>query len=115
MNDATEVFTRIYNGHEWGGLSRSGPGSDLQLLKPYLDVLGAVIEQKSISSVVDIGCGDWALSKHVNWNGLNYIGIDIVPELVNALNNSFGTNNIRFVKADLTTSDLPVADLCIVK
>jgi hypothetical protein len=37
MSDATEVFTRIYNDHLWGGVSRSGPGSDPRLLRSYLD------------------------------------------------------------------------------
>jgi len=115
MSDATDAFTKIYNEHHWGGSSRSGPGSDPKLLHSYLELLTTVIKERSVLSVVDAGCGDWALAKTLDWSGVDYTGIDIVPDLVNRLNNTFGKRNIRFVGADLITSDLPIADLCVIK
>jgi SAM-dependent methyltransferase len=115
MSDALEIFSRIYKEHEWGGVSRSGPGSDPELLRLYLQQLVAFIKEKKISSVVDIGCGDWALAGKIDWTGIDYTGIDIVPELVNRLNSTFGSDTIRFICADVSNADLPSAELCIIK
>jgi SAM-dependent methyltransferase len=115
FGDPAEVFTRIYHRHHWGGVSPSGPGSDPKLLHSYLDFLGRIISEKRVTSVVDIGCGDWALAQKLDWQGVEYTGIDIVSDIVSKLNENFGRDHVRFLCADALTSDLPFADLCIMK
>lgn len=112
-----QKFSEIYLSHSWEGKSRSGPGSDLENAKFYLDVLARFIKEpkNSIHSVVDIGCGDWSLAKDINWEGINYLGIDIVPELIVDLNETYACENINFINADLVHDELPTADLIIVK
>lgn len=115
MNDTKEQFAKIYNEHLWGGESKSGPGSDPGLLQSYLTLLAGLMKEKRIKSVVDIGCGDWALARTVDWSSVTYLGVDVVPELINRLNATHGTDNIRFICADLVSDDLPHADLCVIK
>ncbi len=115
MSDPIEIFSKIYKENGWGGASPSGPGSDPELLRLYLQLLIAVIKERNISSVVDIGCGDWALARKIDWTRVDYTGIDIVPELVNRLDRTFGSDNIRFICADLSKADLPSGELCIIK
>ena len=115
MNNPREHFARIYNEHAWGGKSQSGPGSDPQLLRQYLSLLTDLIKDRRIRSVVDIGCGDWSLAKTIDWSGISYTGIDIVPQLIDRLNQEHGSDNIRFVCADLASDRLPDADLCVSK
>jgi len=115
MSTTTEAFARIYRGHDWGGVSKSGPGSDPKLLHSYLHLLRTIIKEKQIASVVDIGCGDWALAQKLNWQGLEYTGIDIVPDIVSKLNQQFSNNHVRFLCSDVLASELPLADLCIIK
>jgi SAM-dependent methyltransferase len=115
LDAATQVFSRIYKQREWGGASPSGPGSDAELVHSYLRLIPEVIKEKHIRSVLDLGCGDWSLGKHIDWSGVDYVGVDIVPELVAALNRVYAAPNIRFVCANLNMTDLPTADLCIIK
>lgn len=114
-NARQEAFSRIYDTHEWGGTSRSGPGSDPALLGPYTQLLRALLARPDVSSVVDIGCGDWAISRTIDWTGVQYTGVDVVPQLIAHLNATFARDNVKFICADLTTDDLPSGDLCIVK
>lgn len=117
MESRRKVFEKIYKDHSWGGQSRSGPGSDAAPNMPYLNCLVNLLEfnQDRISSVLDIGCGDWGLSKHVDWSGVSYHGVDIVPEIIESLQQEFSTDSIRFSCYDAIDDALPLADLVIVK
>ncbi|WP_186776470.1 class I SAM-dependent methyltransferase [Rubripirellula reticaptiva] len=108
-------FASIYKDHEWGSTSRSGPGSELFRLKEYVDCLEKVVAREDIQSVVDIGCGDWSFSRNVDWSRVDYTGVDIVPSLSEELNREHGSDKMRFACADLTSDELPSADLCICK
>ena len=81
----------------------------------YLRLLRDVVRAKNIRSVVDIGCGDWALAATIDWSGISYIGVDVVPELIERLNQTYGRENVRFVCADLISDDLPAGELCVTK
>lgn len=117
MESRRKIFEAIYKDHSWGGHSRSGPGSDAAPNRPYLNCLANLLSfnQDRISSVLDVGCGDWGLSKHVDWSAVNYHGIDIVPELIDTLQQTFATESIRFSCYDAIDSALPLTDLVIVK
>lgn len=114
-NNAQNVFRKIYNSHSWGSTSRSGPGSEPQRLQSYMAILVDFLKTHQIQSVVDIGCGDWAFSRLIDWSGIDYTGIDIVPELAERNNERYGNDHIRFLCRNLITDELPAADLCIIK
>jgi SAM-dependent methyltransferase len=114
-DESAAIFTKIYKDHEWGGGSRSGPGSDPHVLSDYAKVLMSIVNSRQIKTVVDIGCGDWALGRSVDWSRVDYTGVDIVPPLVAKLNTDFGGPTRRFLCADLTIDPLPSADLCVIK
>src|SRR5688572_20116615 len=111
----SDVFGRIYKDHRWGGTSKSGPGSDPELLQVYLQCVRSVLGRTDIASVVDVGCGDWATSKMIDWGTRTYTGIDVVPELVDELNSRFARDNVTFACRNFITDGLPRADLCIIK
>ena len=115
MESAKQEFTRIYREHVWGGTFKSGPGSDPEMLRAYSALLVDVLKQRQVRSVVDVGCGDWALGRTLDWSGVDYTGIDIVPDVVEHLNVSFGSNRIRFRCLDIVSDELPQADLCVIK
>jgi SAM-dependent methyltransferase len=113
------VFSDIYERGEWGvdenQKGNSGTGSDPRNARPYISFLKNYLEDHAIKSVVDLGCGDWRLGQQINWNGITYIGIDVVESVVSENIKHFGTANISFVKADVTEYMLPKADLLICK
>lgn len=111
------VFQKIYQNHVWQGLSKSGPGSDPHKSMPYLQALQRLINDSNLNirTIIDLGCGDWSLSSRIKWEVDSYIGVEIVPELVNHLNQNFSANHISFLCADFIEDKLPTADLLIIK
>lgn len=113
------IFSSIYERGEWGvdenQKGNSGSGSDPQNAKIYLSFLKSYLEDNSIQSVVDLGCGDWRLGRLINWDGIKYLGIDVVESVINENTKNFASANISFIKADGTDYVLPKADLLICK
>jgi SAM-dependent methyltransferase len=74
------------------------------------------IRDHQIHSIVDLGCGDFAIGKQiVEASGARYTGIDIVPELIEHHKNTVRDRRVNFRCADITNDMLPTADLCLVR
>ncbi len=113
------VFTDIYKKRAWGknelGEGSSGRGSDFAYAKEYIQFLENFLNQFSIQSVVDVGCGDWGLSKYINWAEISYLGYDVVKHIIARNRDAFSSPTIHFIHADALYADLPLADLLICK
>lgn len=109
------AFRKIYQDHAWMGRSLSGPGSDPARTEAFRRVLQEFIRRRSVSSVIDIGCGDWASTRLVDWSEVDYLGIDVVPEVIAANRARYQRGRIRFEVLDATIALLPSADLAIIK
>ena len=113
MDDALSVFRSIYEtDHLKGG---SGEGSVTDATIEYRRILEALISARSIRKVVDVGCGDWQVSRLVDWSAVRYTGVDVVPELIAANTRQYGSRRIRFITADARTEHLPKAELLVGK
>ena len=108
-----EVFERIYREDLWKG--GSGVGSLPAPNRPYVAFLQAFMAELGIRSVVDLGCGDWQFSRHVDWSGVDYDGFDLVDSVVARNRAEFGRPGVRFHAAVTDWADLPAADLLIAK
>ncbi len=108
-----ERFAQIYARDEWGG--GSGPGSSPTHAMGYVRFLQAFIGRNQVRSVVDLGCGDWQVSRLIDWQGVQYDGFDIVPEVIERDARAFGSDAVRFHLVDGPDPVLPPADLLIVK
>src|SRR5262245_29313321 len=108
-------FDRIFSERVWGGESRSGPGSDPRRTRHYRALLARSCLQPAIRRVVDLGCGDWSSSRLMDWSGIDYVGIDVVPDLVERLTSQYARPGVRFLHGDATRMPLPDADLAICK
>ena len=117
MTDRQKTFERIYASHAWRGKSRSGPGSDSERNRTYIEFLNRLLvdNRSRIRSVLDMGCGDWTLARQIDWGDIRYTGIDVVPQLVLENRQRFGSETIQFSVADAVEDDLPTADLVIMK
>lgn len=109
---ATE-FARVYSEGTWSG--GSGPGSDPGTTVRWRRFLEQYLHDHCIRSVADLGCGDWQWASLMDWTGISYTGIDVVPAVVQEDTRKYGSGRIRFECADILTCDLPDADLIIVK
>jgi SAM-dependent methyltransferase len=110
---ALDAFRRIYASDHWQG--GSGEGSHVAATEAYRQILAAVLAGRDVTTVVDAGCGDWQFSRLVDWTGKRYIGVDIVPEVVDRDRDSFGSDYVEFVVGDIRTVPLPSADLLVCK
>ena len=114
-NDNMDVFSDIYNLNTWHSKeSVSGEGSEVKMAEGIINQLPQIIGSLNAKSILDIPCGDFNWMKLVDLDGINYVGGDIVPEIVNQ-NLSFSKDAISFEVIDITTSKLPSVDIIFVR
>jgi SAM-dependent methyltransferase len=107
-----QAFQTIYQEQQWG--RGSGPGSSPANTIEYRAFVERFIEANRIRSVTDLGCGDWQFSHLIDWSQVEYLGLDIVPEVVAGNRSRFALPNLRF--EEFTVIDnLPGGDLLLSK
>jgi hypothetical protein len=108
-----ERFREIYLKGTWGGAeSASGPGSSMEETRVLRAALPGIFSGLSVRSMLDVPCGDFHWMQHVDLSGVDYIGGDVVPEMVTA-NSRFAGPNVSFRKLDVITDGLPGVDLVL--
>jgi len=114
--DLAQRFARIYETDLWAGPeSRSGLGSGLAPTEHLRRELPKLLRRIGVRRMLDVPCGDFHWMQHADLEGIEYIGGDIVPELVRRNEAEFGRSDgsRRFVVVDLTRGPLPSADLVL--
>jgi hypothetical protein len=108
-----EAFQTIYDENRWGSPeSRSGYGSTLAYTKALRKSLERFLAKRDVKIVLDAPCGDFNWMRHVTLPlQTQYIGGDIIPELVDNLQNTYGGDKYSFRMIDIVTSPIPPADL----
>ena len=110
--DKERVFTAIYKNNKWGSRdSVSGPGSDLVQTRVVREKLPDLLRDFSVTSMLDIPCGDFNWMKDVDLDGINYIGGDIVKDLIADNEKKHASDNRRFLHLNLMKDELPKVDL----
>lgn len=113
--DLAARFERIERTNLWGAASSvSGLGSEDIATAAIRDALAPLLQRLGVRTLLDAPCGD------AGWIGrtkldLEYIGIDIVPSLIEANNRRVVGGELpgRFLVADITRDVLPRADLIL--
>ncbi len=115
--DRTDVFAYIYrrgvwrNGMEAGSLS--GFGSELAVTETLRRDLAATIAQLGARSVLDIGCGDFNWMQHVDLGQARYLGVDIVPSVIEENQRRYGSHRREFRTLDAVVEPVPDADIVL--
>jgi SAM-dependent methyltransferase len=115
-----EAFSAIYAQRVWGvGNDEtffSGPGSRDPFISRYCNAVSSFIGERGVHSVVDLGCGDFAVGRRIAGPGIRYVGIDVVESLIEHNAAVYGTDSISFRTCDITADgDLPDGDLCLIR
>lgn len=105
-------FNQIYNDNTWGsGESRSGRGSELAQTKHIREALPSLLAELGVSSLLDVPCGDFHWMQHVDIAAIEYIGGDIVEDIItNNQRNFKSRKNVSFKVIDILKDELPKAD-----
>lgn len=104
------VFTRIYTKRRWKGESASGAGSSLEQTRAVREALPGLLRELEVTSLLDIPCGDLHWIKETDLGGVQYIGADIVRQLIERNRHRFGGSGRRFEVVNLIADPLPPAD-----
>lgn len=104
------IFQEIYKTNYWRGESRSGEGSDLIQTQQIRVDLPRLLKRVRATSMLDLPCGDFFWMQHVDTD-IEYIGGDIVAEIVDLNNQKYGARNRRFLRLDVCEDRLPKVDL----
>jgi len=105
-------FQRIHDSNLWGAAeSISGLGSEIDATAVLRAELPRLLARLGVTSLLDAPCGDagWINQSSL---GVRYIGIDIVPDLVERLQARAATGEIGgdYCLADITHDRLPRCD-----
>jgi SAM-dependent methyltransferase len=116
---ANVVFRKVYAEREWGhgGSDEfySGTGSDPIPARAYADNIRRYIEREGIRSIVDLGCGDFRVASMLVSDNVQYVGVDIVEEVIEANRLRHTRANVRFECLDIIRDPLPAGELCLIR
>lgn len=105
-------FSKIYDKNIWGG---SGSGSHLSAdNKIYLRSIEELVLHNKINTILDVGCGDWEIMKHLNFDG-KYLGVDIVKSVIDKNKDKYETDNKKFKHQNVLDGIEEEYDLIIIK
>jgi hypothetical protein len=108
------TFARIYQQNAWGDPeSLSGPGSTMARAADFIDELVALLKYLDTHVLLDAACGDFHWAGPVADAVENYIGLDVVPDLIVRHQRANTKPGRRFVCGDLTGDALPQADVIL--
>ena len=108
------IFTEVYQKQLWGSIETvSGPGSTLNQTEGIRDKLSKIFRALNITTLLDLPCGDFNWMNHVDLSEIDYIGADIVADLIKNLTQKYQADRIHFQQLDIVTGRLPKVDLIL--
>lgn len=111
-----DEFSRIVASRAWSsGETPCGLGSTLEACNAILKALPEWIAKFQITSIADLGCGDFHWMSRLDLSGIEYDGYDVVQELISSNQNRPSAPNVRFHHADFMTIQIPKVDLVVCK
>lgn len=109
-----ERFREIFRRNHWAGAeSVSGEGAGREQTRGIEEALPAILQDLGVRSLLDLPCGDFAWMQHVDLPGVQYIGGDLLPELIAENRRRHQTEHRAFRVIDLLSDPLPRADLIL--
>jgi hypothetical protein len=112
-----ERFTIINQQNLWNSKeSISGEGSELEYTSNLRFWLTKKVKELKVKKFVDAPCGDFNWMQYVCKEvDLNYVGLDIVEEIINKNNNVFSNDNTKFKVANICKDKVPDCEFLMVR
>ena len=110
--DLAQRFRRIHDTNLWGAeASTSGLGSQMDATSVLRAELPRLFERLGGTSLLDAPCGDAGWINHADL-GVRYVGVDIVPALIDRLQARAAAGEIsgEYQLKDITRDPLPRCD-----
>jgi hypothetical protein len=115
-HDMTDIFSQIYANDVWVAHenqdSLSGAGSTQAATGELVVQLSAFLREVGCRQLVDIGCGDFNWMRNVEGD-FDYLGIDVVPQVIDANNATYANDRRRFICMDATQTAINPGDVAV--
>ena len=119
--DYETKFNLIYKTNYWSDKeSVSGSGSNKTQTQNAIKNINKILVDYNIKSIFDAPCGDFNWmndllkeSTRLNKKNIQYLGADIVQDLILNLKKEHSTQNINFIKFDVISQNFPNQELFI--
>jgi hypothetical protein len=110
-----DAFRDAITGNKWGvnNDSLSGSGSDLYQTRVVRQRLLTLWSEFDVRTMLDLPCGDFYWIAHVPMDRIQYIGGDILPELIERNVELYQRPNVTFRRINLLQDRLPKVDLVL--
>jgi hypothetical protein len=120
------IFRNVYKRNLWGSSKEnpfySGIGSRGVAADAYIETMARLLNNLSSEmgrkiAVVDLGCGDYEIGRALlaRVPAMDYIGCDIVPELIAHHSKEKPDFRARFKVLDIVYDELPAGDVCLIR
>lgn len=114
--EPVQIFSDYARRNKWGDKdSLSGKGSNLQATVNLRKLLPSLLHELGATSMLDLPCGDFFWMAHVDLTGIDYLGGDIVPDLIEANRRAHARPGVTFQVVDLIRGPVPKADVIFVR
>ncbi|GMN09980.1 class I SAM-dependent methyltransferase [Croceitalea sp. MTPC9] len=115
-----KVMSEVYSKKKWGGSKYdfySGFGShSKKVVKPYVKTISEFLNSHSNSLLVcDLGCGDFNVGSQLVKFSKEYIGVDVVEELIERNKKLFTDEKLSFQCLNIVEESLPKTDCILVR
>jgi hypothetical protein len=107
FRETTEIYVRT------GEESLAGPGCSLRATTEIRRALPLLFSFLGINSMLDARCGDFNWLRQVDLRLEKYIGVDVVPSLIEQNRKLYENRNRKFTVADVRRDFLPETDLIL--
>lgn len=108
------IFTDIYTNNYWQGTeSLAGEQSSLSATRGLRQELLKLWDELHITTIVDAGCNDYYWMQTCDMKLRTYIGIDIVPAMIEKNRYHYADAQHYFLCLDVSTEIVPQADMII--
>ena len=103
MTSIKNFFTETFVLDKWGlgNGPKSGMGSSLPNTESLRKNLVGFINENGIKKIFDCSCGDWTWMREIQQELSEYVGNDIVQELIDINNQNFSSDKVKFVCGDM--------------
>ena len=109
-----DVFRDIYDRRRWRSReTQSGKGSSRAATADIRRALPGLCARYKVRSLLDAACGDYSWMSSIELDLDRYVGLDIVPELIEEDSRRFASEGVRFELRNICLDPLPRADLIL--
>lgn len=109
-----KTFREIFERNHWAGNdSISGQGSDDRQTSEISLRIPELVKRIGIKNFLDVPCGDFHWFSKMQIDLEQYVGGDILPEIVDKNNCFFGNDFRKFIRINLIQDPLPKADILL--